>query len=452
LTSVHLVGILRPRSIVSARLMTVPFLRALAIIVGLVAPTVPAYAQDSRLLITVIARDHDGLEFPLQGATVHVKRREDGNLVSTATTNQLGFVEIVVPSLRTYGYSVVATLDGYEPDMGLRRIEEDVWAPPGDVEVRYTLRMIPPPPGPDVGGPPPIFPDKGRIFGRVVLPDGTPLPRTSIQARGQRWGGNTETAEDGSFNIRLFPDVYTLHASGRTYTGSRVGSRNGDYPSPVVVASRRNSGPVDLVLEPFYLFYVSVIVTNDLGARVPSAKVEFIGDGVAANLPTGQDGVLTLGPFPPGRRTIVANANVDGTEFAGTTSADSLEADQEVSVVLMPAARMSGRVEFDGRSTPLHSTSALHVTAHVLGTTGTNSDRRALVGPEGQFTLTGLVGAMCLSVVNIPSPWYVVDITQQGRDITNKAVTFNPGEVAIDVLIRLERADGPIPERPKCKA
>ena len=440
-------------AVVSVRPLAVIFLKAVAIIAGLIAIPLPASAQDSRLLITVIGSDHDRIESPLSGVMVRVKRREDGQVVGTGTTDRLGFVEIIVPPLRTWGYTVGATIDGYEPGIGAELTEMDVWAVPGDIEVRFPMQMIGLPPGPEVGGPPPVFPDKGRVFGRVMLPDGTPLPRTTVHVRG-RWGGLGTTAEDGSFRLEVLPGVYTIHADGRIYADSPVGSRNGDYPSPVVVASRRDTGPVDVVLEPLYLFNVTITATDDVGDPIPGAHIEAAGQGRHVSLPSEKDGVLIIKQIPPNSTLrIIANARLGDVEFAGSTSVDVTDADQAVSVVLRPAAKLSGRVEFGGRLTPLHSTSALEVTAHAPDTTGTNGveSRRALVGPDGRFTLTGLIGEMCLSVVGIPRPWYVVDVTQQSLDVTNKVLTFNPGEEAVDVLIRVERAEGPIPERPKCK-
>ena len=411
----------------------------------------PGYAQESRLLITVTANDHDGdrwVRYPLSGATIRVTHRQDGALVKTGTTDGLGNAEIIVPSLREWGYVVAATLDGYEPDNDYGILGAEIWPPPGDVAVGVSLRVITPKTEPEIDRSPNL--PEGRIFGRIVLTDGTPMPLTQVEARGERWYRTTLTAEDGSFTLRLLPDVYTIHSPGVDSVADNRprAARPGTYPLPVGVEARHITGPVDLVLEPLRLFHVTVIVTNDLGDRVSDANVD--------NLIGNKDGVLVLGPYPPGtKRTMFINGRIGNAEFAGITSFEVQDADQDVTVTLARAASLTGRVEFANRSTPLHSGSGLQVIARhpddaARGSNAAPDSRKGLIDADGWFTLTGLIGPMCLDVVGLPYP-ADVRVTRRGSDVTNKVLNFESGEDQGDLLIRIERRDGSFEAPPRCK-
>ena len=411
-------------------------------------------AQDSRLFITAIGRDHDSVSSPLSGVTVRVTRTEDGALVKTATTDGLGLAEIVVPPLQKCCYLIVGTLEGYVPLMGAPGFE--LFPPPGDVAVGIHLQMIPVDPGPDIGAPT-TGPALGGIFGRIVLVDGTPVPFTLLNARGPRLQPSTQTAEDGSFRIETFPDLYTIESPGSRFAlrpGALRGAKSGVFPSPVRIVAGRYTGPVDLVLEPLDLFHIAVTVTNELGDSVSGAQIEFTGLERSGLESTGEDGTTTIGPFAPNsKQTIFVNTRLDGVELAGVASVDVLDSDQEVSIVLRPAATLSGRVEFIDRSRPLQGGHGPRVVARGPDSTssGASRARSVLVDPEGGFTLTGLVGDLCLSVVDAPAPWVVRDVALQGLDVTNQLLTFKPGEQISGLLFRLEQGDGSHWTYPKCK-
>lgn len=121
--------------------------------------------------------------------------------------------------------------------------------------------------------------------------------------------------------------------------------------------------------------------------------------------------------------------------------------------MLRPAATLSGRVEFIDRSRPLQGGDGLRVVARGPDSrsSGASRARSVSVDPEGGFTLTGLVGDLCLSVVAAPAPWVVRDVALQGLDVTNKLLTFKPAEQISGLLIRLEQGDGSHWTYPKCK-
>jgi hypothetical protein len=233
-----------------------------------------------------------------------------------------------------------------------------------------------------------------------------------------------------------------------------VGAKSGVFPSPVRIVAGRFNGPVDLVLEPQHLFQIAVTVTYELGDRVPGAQIEFTSLERSGLGSTDEDGTITIGPFAPNtKQTIFANTRLGDVEFAGVASVDIQDGDQEVSIVMLPAATVSGRVEFVGRSRPLQGSSGLRVMARGPSSTtsGGSRARSASVEPDGGFTLPGLLGDLCLSVVDAPHPWVVRDVALQGLDVTNKLLTFKPGEQISGLVFRVEEGDGRLRAFPKCK-
>ena len=58
--------------------------------------------------------------------------------------------------------------------------------------------------------------------------------------------------------------------------------------------------------------------------------------------------------------------------------------------------------------------------------------------PDGDFTLTNVIGERCLRVDGLPVGWRLMDITYEGENYTHRLFSFEQGREVSGVLIRIE--------------
>jgi hypothetical protein len=115
------------------------------------------------------------------------------------------------------------------------------------------------------------------------------------------------------------------------------------------------------------------------------------------------DGSYNFGPLPPGPVTVYAVNNRLNPQLTAMATVDVQPgALNEIHLELLPGARISGRVEFDGGTRPLWGAEPLRVRAVAAGQLRNNSRDPGLVAEDGTFQINGIVGRRCLRVDNIP--------------------------------------------------
>ena len=221
----------------------------------------------------------------------------------------------------------------------------------------------------------------------------------------------------------------------------------------VTVVSGQETHAADIVVKPVYLFNTTVIVTDDEGNALPNATVFFRSRrqersyfNESGERRAKSDGSVKLGPMRPGTVHITAWGKKGRLKLAADASIDIVDAPQKLTLQLMPAARVTGRVEFMDQLTPLHGSGGLRV--RYLGLDRVqrvihSDDLDGLVSPDGDFTLPNVIGERCLYVDGLPAGWRLLDITYEGEDYTHRPFSFEEGREVPGVLIRIERGEPP---------
>jgi hypothetical protein len=306
---------------------------------------------------------------------------------------------------------------------------------------------------------------EGAIVGAVQSLNGEPLAGIGVQALSDgRYQGRMDVSrEDGSFRIVVIPGTYTVR-SETTTTGRKPGYifEASAYGAPVVVTAGHAAGPVVLYPASFKLPPVTVTVVTPGG--LPAAGVDvidwsqwssFTDAGISFNgsRKSGTDGTVVIPSALPGKLVLTAAVVIKDEYFAGMEIVDVGNAPLDVVMRLGPAAQVTGRVEFLGRSRPLHGTDGLRV----LPDPGTarfgysSNDTNGRVGPDGEFTLKGLAGERCLVLRGLPSGWRLAEITQFGQPLEHNRLSFLQGQTVTGILFRVEpTADDISPPTPPC--
>jgi hypothetical protein len=112
----------------------------------------------------------------------------------------------------------------------------------------------------------------------------------------------------------------------------------------------------------------------------------------------------------------------------------------DVQLTMGPAGRVSGRIVFDGRSSPLHGPTPLRVREYPAGFVDAGYreiDPRGVADHEGNFELDGLLGDLCFGLEGIPLDWSLESISLDGRDYTKRPVRFERGREVTGLIVRV---------------
>lgn len=421
-----------------------------------------ASAQDARLVVSVV--DYDNRALP--GAHVIVYREELDEkltLVANETTNEAG--TIAIPVKPRQRYQLRASREGYEfPGEG--NVHS---APPaGEVGITLRLRRIEPIRAPIASGRRLRY---GVLTGQVLSARGEPLPNqsvivTSTTRPGSTFGGSTSA--DGTFTFSVPPDRYTVR-TGSAGTSAPLAFRSSPTyelfdpaVSPPVTVDSGATVPVNFWLQPAVLmFNLTVTVLDDSGQPARDAEVEAFGhrdpptpnfvnaDFLSMYQTHGKP--VEFGPTMPGPVTVIARSIDRATPLAGIATIDLQGTPHTVTVLMQPAARLSGRIEFEGRDVPLQGPDGIRMTFQMAGSLlNLNSVASRLAAADGRFELTGLIGEGCLRVRGLPTGWRLNSITHDGADMTNRLIALEPGGIRSDVRVHIVPGEQPVGPPPDC--
>jgi protocatechuate 3,4-dioxygenase beta subunit len=227
----------------------------------------------------------------------------------------------------------------------------------------------------------------------------------------------------------------------------------------VTVAIAQEAQNTDFALSPVRLARISGTVTTSEGKPLEGAVVSVapsnrtdIGLAImnAANARTTKDGNFTLNGVAPGDYqltvrsihivtsdggdTVMFRATIGGSdgpeaESAALPLAVSGEDMSNLIVITSKGATASGRLVFEGTSTPPTSP-GVRITAApadadnaMLGASGA-----ATAKDDGSFQLKGLSGRRLLRAVNLPQGWTLKAVRLNGDDVTDSGIEFKPGQ------------------------
>ena len=208
---------------------------------------------------------------------------------------------------------------------------------------------------------------RGVLSGRVLSTTGEPVGNVTVTINSNSYTAtDARTKADGSYRVTLAPGTYTVNTNGSLAVPFELRSRQtlvvfDRAPKAVraVVSSRKTTTAPDVVITPVRLFNTRVTVLDEEGNPLPGAHVRYTAVGKApaysycGDFPTSGDGSLMLGPLVPGDVHVIASASKGATHLAAFTTIRIVDAPQRFTLQLLPAARVTGRVEFIGRAAPL---------------------------------------------------------------------------------------------------
>jgi hypothetical protein len=409
-------------------------------------------AAQTRVAVSVRMLGEFGEE-PLAGAVVRFlpdTLGAPGTPVASARTDLNGLAALAVPNGR---YVVTASAEGFQTGRSHTALVGN------DAVLGFVLEFADPSVVPEVQA---RILSSATVSGRLLTLDGAPLLAAAAFLSANGVSGSTTHAEDGTFRA-----VAPVASSG-TYTlrvtPSHVHVRNrppvifvpdiDEYSISVPAVPDREIAIGDIRLPAHPEFRLRVTVTDGTGRTPPDAQVELFrpptsvtytnreGRIVTKYGPRGSsglrdaDGVFNFGPLPSGPVTVYAVDDRLNPQLAAMANVEvQAQGLNEVHLELLPGARISGRVEFAGRTRPLQGGDPLRVQAWVSGEYGYSSNDPGLVGEDGSFQIGGLVGRRCLRVHGLPG-WRVASINHAGRDVTYVPFDLELGqEIRVDILV-----------------
>src|SRR5919197_782154 len=140
-------------------------------------------------------------------------------------------------------------------------------------------------------------------------------------------------------------------------------------------------------------------VTSPDGTPTTSGNVNLITDGTSARGQVGAnfgsridwDGSFTIANVPPGRYVLRARGtDTEVPQFAAQPLAINGQDVDDVTVVLVPAARLTGTVSFLPGSTPAPEITNVRITAPATDQDSFGPQQNASVDKDGRFTLDGV--------------------------------------------------------------
>jgi hypothetical protein len=236
----------------------------------------------------------------------------------------------------------------------------------------------------------------------------------------------------------------------------------------VTVTVGREAQNTDFALIPVRLARVAGMVMSSEGKPLEGALVTamplsrsgapgLILPGTASTTRTARDGAFTLTGVAPGEytlsvrsvqvftsssaggdtmmvRTIVGGP--DGAESESATMPIVVSGEDLANVLVMTSkgATVSGRLTFDGGSTP--PIAGVRVTAASADVDGPAAGvGGATVKPDGSFDLRGLTGRRIVRVANLPPGWALKAVRINGEDVTDSGAEFAPGQEVRDLEV-----------------
>jgi protocatechuate 3,4-dioxygenase beta subunit len=421
----------------------------------------PASAQETRLVITVVdefdqpfpdVRVDVRVEVPApRGTEARAIVEPPTRLFATTNTDALGTAVFRLQPFRSYRIRVVR--EGFRTS---EITDRQIWATPGEAVARpYKLISwfgMPVDSNSNASPPPP----RGVLSGRVLSTTGDAVGDVVVEIKpdGSGLGApDARTAADGSYRVALAPGTYMVSMRANFVAPLALRSRptvvvfdGASQPVHAVVSSRKETVAPDVVVRPIQLFNTRLNVLDDEGKPLPGARVRYSAVrkaqafSLSGELSTSANGSVMLGPLLPGDVHVFASGSRGTTHLAVSTTIEIVDRPQRLTLRLLPAASMTGRVEFIGRDAPLTGGGLRIYDVGLDGIPGGHrqDDRTGLVGPDGEFTLMDLAGERCLKIDSVPYGWRLVDITLNQEDYTSRPFRLDSGDEISGVLVRLE--------------
>jgi hypothetical protein len=326
------------------------------------------------------------------------------------------------------------------------------------------------------------LPRAGVITGTVVDEFGDPITGARVSAMRNRYAGGQRrlvpmgppdmTDDIGQYRLHgLSPGEYYVSASvmGMLMLGQsddRVGYASTFYPgTPVEAEAQRVSvseghetQQISFAMALSRVATISGSALSASGKPITRGMLMMAATTGAGGMITGSssilrpDGTFTFSNVTPGEYRLMLQhvPNADdvtgfGANTMGNPSAEyasmSLTVTGEditgLALVTSPAARASGRIHFEGGSTPATSPSAMNITALPVDMVPMPMSSAGRVRDDWTFEVSGLADRRRLRVAKLPAGWFLKSVTHEGTDVTDSGIEFRQGHeiTGIDILL-----------------
>lgn len=393
---------------------------------------------------------------PLRRAVVRVMSPElrESRAASTDTDGRWAIGDL--PAGR---YTVMISKGGYVAlQYGQRRPFEQ--GTPIELADRQTLEKV------DVS-----LPKGSVITGRIVDEFGEPIAGARIAAMRQRFvqGGRrlVPAGSMGTFDQTDDMGQYRLHglAPGEYYVSASLGGGPMDvstdrtgyaetyYPGTASLAEAQRvnvevgqeASEITFALAPTRVAKISGTVTTSTGRPAANEMVMLAPANPAALFGmfrgmgrTRPDGSFTISNVQPGEYRLQARVAGDegpmgpgGFPSAEAASVPISVSERDISglaIVTAPTATARGTIVVEGGGPPGFAPGALRVFATPEQPTMMFAGGQARVRDDWTFEVKGLEGRRFVRVTGIPPAWAMRSVTLNGRDVTDSALEFRPGE------------------------
>ena len=315
------------------------------------------------------------------------------------------------------------------------------------------------------------LPRAGVIVGRILDEDNQPFVGASVDALASRMENNqatlvslatTTTDDRGEFRLAGLPEgQYYVSAFDPAFAD--VGDDTGPlrytatyYPGVVFVEeARRVSVTPGVEPESKIIFALKIIrpalvtgliATPDKKQLISGAVImtPIHGEGLAAvpsdDVRINPDGTFTFRNVAPGRYQIRARGEIDPLAVALFATFRIVVNGQDidnVEMVLLPGALVSGTLEYDAVETPKpRSNASVRVRAPFADGSSFGDALTGDVLADGSYRIRGLMsGTHYVTVEGLEPPWVLKQVMWRGQDITDVALDVENRQVLEDVRV-----------------
>ena len=300
---------------------------------------------------------------------------------------------------------------------------------------------------------------EGTIRGRVLDPDGLPIPRAQITVLELVAGGEFKAArtasatEDGKFQMNVPAGRIMVRAQQpSTIVGAEPRLRRFVTHPPAFfpgVLDERDAWAIDVkpgeiiefdfTMPPVPVGSIKTMVTGPDGYALEYIRVTRPEANQIKTVKMSDDGAGYVDGLREGRYIISTRARSRSETLAAWEIVHMTSGEIAVALELKPAARVYGRIISERDALPPLANTRV-VAAWTDGTIDLDPLARdeGLVTADGSFTIDGVFGTRVFRVTGLDADWKVVAI-RSGRSDVSSGVDLAPGtivEIAIVVARR----------------
>lgn len=301
----------------------------------------------------------------------------------------------------------------------------------------------------------------GFITGRVTRPDGTPVANARMMSQfrssnGRLMGTTPPVMTDANGNYvieRVPPGTFRVSATysltnemrqplpavyqdwARTF---HPATTDFEYGTPVTVGEGELRQQVDITLQPQTRRPLTGLVVAENGQALNGVEMQYYAPGsgpFSTIVPVGAEGrFVAAGVAAP--LTLLARGETNAGTLVGVMQLESTNSFENIVLLLGPAARVSGRLVFEGARAPRDPPMYVQLATEWPRPDGTDATADAArVDDEGRFHIGNVIGERRVRVIGLTPDWRVKELRRTGTLLHERLLVLHPGDVVDDLEI-----------------